>query len=113
MMSSIPSANLAASDMRALVHGGSNTNSSFTSVTPGTARTARSTSPGSVPATGQLGAVNVMRIATLPSFTRPCAAVDQAEFVDVDGHLRVEDLAQRSDHLIFESHYSVDTGSCP
>src|SRR5208283_1056418 len=67
IMSSMPSASLAASDMRALVHGGSKTSSSLTPVTPGTARTARSTSPGSVPATGQLGAVSVMRIATLPS----------------------------------------------
>src|SRR5450759_4893488 len=67
MMSSMPIASLAASDMRALVQGGSKTSSSLTPVTPGTARAARSTSAGRLPATGQLGAVRVMRMATCPA----------------------------------------------
>src|SRR4051794_8040671 len=66
MISSSPSASLAASDIRSLDHGGSNVSSSLTSVTPGTARTARSASPGRVPATGQFGAVRVIRRSTLP-----------------------------------------------
>src|SRR5207249_2808171 len=36
--------------------------------------------------------------------------INQTQLVDVDGHLRVIDLPQRGDHLIFESH-SVLTGS--
>src|ERR1035437_3553694 len=67
MMSSIPIASLAASLMRAFVQGGSKVSSNFTPVTPGTARAARSTSAGRLPATGQLGAVSVMRMATCPA----------------------------------------------
>ncbi len=65
-MSSSPNASMAASDMRSLDHGGSKVNSSLTSVTPGTARIACSTEAGSDPATGQFGAVKVIRTDTLP-----------------------------------------------
>src|SRR5437899_428168 len=64
--SSIPSASFAASDILSFVHGGSNTRSSFTPVIPGTAATFACTSAGSVPATGQLGAVSVMRMCACP-----------------------------------------------
>ena len=47
--------------------GGSQTSSTFASVTPGTAFTFASTSPGREPATGQAGAVSVIFTSTTPS----------------------------------------------
>src|SRR5262245_52291777 len=64
--SSMPSCSLAASDMRAGVHGGSQTTSTFADVTFSSGRTLRCTSPGSVPATGQPGEVSVILISTAP-----------------------------------------------
>jgi hypothetical protein len=101
MMSSMPSASLAASDMR-LRPRRIERQFQLHIVTPGTARALRSTSAGSVPATGQLGAVSVMLDARVRP-RRPRHVVDQAELVDVDGHLRVEDLAQRGDDFLQSS----------
>src|SRR5262245_26893336 len=73
----IPSCSFAASDMKSEHQVGSHTNSTLAEVTPGTARTFASTSPGSEPATGQLGDVRVILIATSPAgvqstpYTRP------------------------------------------
>src|SRR5262245_17807434 len=64
---SIPSCSFAASDIRSGVQGGSQTTSTFAEVTPGTVFTLICTSPGSDPATGQAGDVNVMRMPTVPS----------------------------------------------
>jgi hypothetical protein len=112
MRSSMPSISLAASDIRSFDQGGSKVRSILTPVTPGTARMARSTSAGKLPATGQLGAVRVMRMADLPDGGGIIHGdiVDEAELVDVDGHLRIVDRLQGGDDLVFEAH-SVDTGS--
>lgn len=56
----------AASDMRSMDQGGSQTTSTFASVTPSMAFTLRSTSGGSVPATGQAGEVSVIFTCTFP-----------------------------------------------
>src|SRR5213075_1137117 len=58
----IPRVSFAASDMRSLVQGGSHTTSTFTSFSPGTSRTLRSTSSGICWADGQPGAVSVIRM---------------------------------------------------
>src|SRR5690606_2950913 len=63
----IPSCSFAPSLIRLGSHGGSQTSSSRASVTPSTARVLASTSTGSSPATGQLGAVSVIRTSTRPS----------------------------------------------
>ncbi len=81
-------------------------------MTPGTARTARSTSAGKLPATGQLGAVRVMRMATWPRGVIHGDFVDEAELVDVDGHLRIVDRLEGGDDLVLETH-SVDTTGSP
>ena len=60
----IPSWSFAASDMRSRVHGGSQTTSTFTSATPGTAATAFLTCPGRNCAAGHAGAVSVIRMPT-------------------------------------------------
>src|SRR4030088_2268690 len=55
-----PSSSRADSDIRDLSHGGSQTSATWASVTPYTAPTLASTSPGIAPAAGQLGAVRVI-----------------------------------------------------
>jgi hypothetical protein len=62
-----PSSRRAASDIREASQGGSQTSSTSASVTPSTVRSLASTSPGMTPATGQLGAVRVIWIRTMPS----------------------------------------------
>src|SRR5262249_41002300 len=56
-----PSSSFAASDIMDRSHGGSNTSSTLASVMPGTSRSLCSTCPGRIPATGQFGAVSVIR----------------------------------------------------
>src|SRR5207249_11026433 len=62
-----PSFSFAASDILHESHGGSNTISTFASVTPGTDRTLRSTSPGNSCAAKQAGDVSVIRTETTAS----------------------------------------------
>src|SRR3990172_7811771 len=69
----IPSCSLAASVMRSLVHGGSQTSSTAAALTPGTALTASSTVAGKVWATGQPGAVSV-----ICTRTSPCGSISSA-----------------------------------
>ena len=89
----MPIVNLAASDMRALVQGGSKVSSSLTPVTPGTARAARSTSAGRLPVHRTVGrGQEVMRISDLSGVVH-VQAVDQAKLVDVDGHFRIVRLS--------------------
>ena len=70
-LKSVFNCNRAASDIFSGVQGGSQTTSTLTLFTPGTARILASTSGGSDPATGQAGDVRVMRTFTSPdaSFT--------------------------------------------
>ena len=92
----IPSCSLAASDMRSRSQGGSQTTSTFTSVTPGTSAIFCFTCSGRDCAAGHAGAVSVMR---MPTGTRRVDddVVDQAELVDVDRNLGVEHLRERFD----------------
>src|SRR5512140_790807 len=62
----IPSITRAILDIIPGFQGGSQTSSTFASETPSTDITTRSTSPGSVPATGQAGAVSVIVTWTEP-----------------------------------------------
>src|SRR5689334_513877 len=55
-----PRSSLASSDIISGAHGGSQTSSTLTSVTPCTPFTFSSTQVGSIPATGQAGDVRVM-----------------------------------------------------
>ena len=68
-------------------------------LTPATLRALLSTSGGSCSATGHIGEVSVMRTPTCAGVV-DVDVVDQAELVDVDGDLRVEDGAQRLDHAL-------------
>ena len=79
----IPSCSFAASDIRSRSQGGSHTTSTFTSVTPGTAATARFTCSGRNCAAGHAGAVSVMRMPTAADCIDD-DVVDQPQLVDVD-----------------------------
>ena len=105
----MPIVSLAASDMRSLVQGGSKVSSSLTSGHAGhgagsaldfgrQAACHRTVGRGQSHADRDLsGVVHVQ-------------AVDQAELVDVDRHLRIVDLLECRDDLVLQSH-SVLTGS--
>ncbi len=92
MMSSMPSASLAASDMRTLVHGGSNVRFELDAGDAGNAaHGARSASAGRAAGdrTVERGEGHAeIDMAGLIDID----AVDQAEFVDVDRHFRIEDF---------------------
>ena len=82
----------AASDIMSTLHGGSQTRSRLTSVTPRTFRTLSSTSGGVV---------------------CDLDPVDQSEFVDVDGNLRIVDSLEDRDDPIPDLHRRTQVGSFP
>ena len=111
----MPSASLAASDIRSLVQGGSKVSSSLTPVTPGTrARGAlhfgrQGAGHGTVRRGQGHADEHLAGIIDID-------AVDQAEFVDVDRHLRVVDLLEGGDDLVFAEHsrgHSIGAGCQP
>ena len=59
---------MASSLIRSRSHGGDHTSLTRTSLTPGTAAIADSTSPGMLCATGQAGVVRVISTKTMPPF---------------------------------------------
>ena len=94
----IPSCSFAASDIRSLPQGGSQTMSTCASVMPGNSFSLLTTSTGRLWAAGQAGDVNVMRTPTTSSAVDG-DLVDEAEFVDVDGDFWVKDRREHLDNL--------------